>query len=169
MGGGAEAHSHIAPNYLPLSIPCLFAHTAQDGRSWPSLTAPIEAPPEPILDIVKRRQAFYRLDIDDGRLRRPGRPHGHRRGQDQVVVVAFSPVLVGVVTGCDVDLDAEVQELFAEEFGKHQRRGNLECAGLQGRLQGGDEVPFGHPVGAFFEGLGVPSVDLYRLEGAAAC
>jgi hypothetical protein len=80
--GGAEARSHIAPKLLSLSIPCLFAHTAQDGRSWPSLTRPLEALPESVLGVVKRRQACYRLDYDHGRLRRPSRPHGHRRGQD---------------------------------------------------------------------------------------
>jgi hypothetical protein len=82
MAAGKATHiSH--QNYLPLSISCLFTHRAQDGRSWPSFTAPLEALPEPVLGIVKRRQeACYRLDKDDGRLRRPGRPHGHRRGQD---------------------------------------------------------------------------------------
>jgi hypothetical protein len=40
MAGGGEAHSHIAhQNYRPLSILCLFSHRAQNGRSWPSLTA----------------------------------------------------------------------------------------------------------------------------------
>lgn len=108
------------------------------------LLQPLVALPEPALGLIKRRQeACYRLDIDDGRLRRPGRPHGHRCGQDQIVVIRLPPVLVGVVAGCDVDLDAEGKELFAEEFRKLQRRGNLERAGLQGRLQGRDQVLLG--------------------------
>jgi hypothetical protein len=60
-------------------------------------------------------RASHELDEGDHDPGRPGRPHGHRRGQHQVVVVAFSPVLVGVVAGGDVDLDAEVNELLAEE------------------------------------------------------
>jgi hypothetical protein len=118
--GGAEVHSHIAPK-LPSPKHTLLIRPHSPG--WLLLAVPylpLEALPEPVLGIVKRRQACYWLDIDDGRLRCPGRPHGHRCGQDQVVVVAFSPVLVGIVAGCDVDLDAEVQELFAEEFGKLQ-------------------------------------------------
>src|SRR5215211_6573548 len=112
-----------------------------------------------------RLWACYKLDEDYRGLRRPGRPHGHRSGQDQIVVVAVSP-LVGVVAGRQVDLYAEVKELLAEYLGKLQRGGYLERARLQGRLQGGDEVLLGHPVDAPFTALGVPAVDLHRLKRA---
>ena len=82
-------------------------------------------------------------------------------------MVALSPVLVGVVAGCEVDIDAEVKELLAEVLGKLQRRGDLERAVLQGRLQGEDEVPLGHPVDVLVVNLSVPAVDLDRREGTA--
>ena len=49
--------------------------------------------------LLKRRQACYKLDKDDSGLRRPSRPHGQCCGQHQVVVVALSPVFVGIMAG----------------------------------------------------------------------
>src|SRR5829696_7352237 len=84
----------------PANVPPLSAYDLRASYPYVSPSRPSWA--------VKRRQACYKLDKDDGRPRRPGRPHGQCCGQDQVVVVALSPRLVGVVAACEVDLYAEV-------------------------------------------------------------
>jgi hypothetical protein len=82
MVDGAEAHSHIAPKLPSTKLTLLICPHSPE---WLLLTVPyrtLDALPEPVLGIAKYRLACYGLFDDDGRLRCPGRPHGHRRGQD---------------------------------------------------------------------------------------
>src|SRR5215203_4063802 len=84
-------------------------------------------------------------------LRRRGRgllqgPHRQRHGQNQVVVIAFSPRRVGVVARSGY-LVAEVLEFRGEGLGLRQLGSDLELPALQQHLRGRYEVAFGHAAG----------------------
>src|SRR5215218_347565 len=108
------------------------------------------------------------LDEDHSRSGRPGCPHGQCCGQSQVVVVALSPRLVGIVAGREVDLYPEVEELCPQGLGVLQGGGYLEASRLEEDLQAADQVPLGHAVATMSgHALCVAAGDGHSVEGEA--
>src|SRR5215211_7564765 len=79
----------------------------------------------------------------------PGRlPAGKRRGENEVVVVGLSPVLVRVVRRLEVYLPAEVQQLLLEDRPKRESFGYLQLSGVEGHFERCHDVPLGDAPGS---------------------
>jgi hypothetical protein len=84
------------------------------------------------------------LNQDVRRFPEPGRDG---RGQNQIVVVALSPVGVGIVGRARIDLHAEVEEFLAQYIGQRQPRRYPQTPTLKRGLHGSNEIPLGNAKG----------------------
>src|SRR5215204_1011233 len=76
-------------------------------------------------------------------------PAGKRRSENEVVVIGFSPVLVGIMCRLEVYLPAAVQQLLPEDRPQREPFSYFQLSGVEGYFEGCNEVPLGDaPVSA---------------------